>query len=240
MAKKRVLIVYYSYTKQTRIQLKQFIAGLESAGIEVIQERLVPITPYEFPFANNRRLAAAMIMTFFQKRMAIRPVSERCFASWDGIVLAGPTWSYNPSGPMLDFLDRYGRDICGGQLVIPFISCRAYWFMHYWTLKRRLGRYGSTVEKPIVFTHPVKEPWRSLGLLFKLRVGGIAWRRYSWLRQYYPRYGHSQEQRADALEQGKKLAGRLLSDASELPPFFKGCSPAAKEEKGRRKKGEGI
>ena len=106
MPKKRVLIVYYSYTQQTRILLKRFIAGLESADIEVVQEQLEPIAPYEFPMTTNTRLAIAMVATLFQRRMAIRPVAKHSFGSWDCIVLAGPTWSYNPSGPMLDFLDR--------------------------------------------------------------------------------------------------------------------------------------
>ena len=206
--------MYYSYTQQTKLQLKQFVAGLESAGIEVVQERLEPITPYAFPFTTNMRLASAMLMTFLQKRMPIKPVAASCFAAWDCIVLAGPTWSYNPSGPVLDFLDRYGKDVCGGQLVVPFISCRAYWLLHYWTLKRRLFRYGATVEQPVVFTHPVKEPWRSLGLLLKLRGGELARRKYSLLLQHYPKYGHSQEQRVAAMEQGKKLAERLLSDSA--------------------------
>lgn len=114
---------------------------------------------------------------------------------------------------MLDFLDRYGKDVCGGQLVVPFISCRAYWLLHYWTLKRRLCRFGATVEQPVVFIHPVKEPWRSLGLLLKLRGGEIARRRYALLRHHYPKYGHSQTQRVEAMEQGKKLAERLLSNS---------------------------
>jgi len=211
MSKKRVLIVYYSYTQQTRIQLKRFIAGLESADIEVVQERLEPIAPYEFPFTSNVHLVAAMMATFFQKRMAIRPVAETCFGSWDCILLAGPTWSYNPSGPMLDFLDRFGRDVCSDQLVIPFISCRAYWRPHYWTLKRHLCRHGSRVEKPVVFTHPVKEPWRSIGLFLKLR-GKFLERRYSWLRQYYPIYGHDEDQQNEAEEQGRKLAEQLLGN----------------------------
>jgi len=98
-------------------------------------------------------------------------------------------------------------------LVVPFISCRAYWFLHYWTLKRRLRRFGATVAPPIVFSHPVKEPWRSIGLLLKLRGGELARRRYSWLRHHYPKYGHSQAQRVEALEQGQKLAERLLNDS---------------------------
>ena len=136
MDKKRVLIVYYTYTHQTKVQLRHFIAGLEGAGIEVTQERLTPITPYEFPFKTFIRLATAMVVTSFQKRMTIAPVAARCVDSWDCIVLAGPTWSYNPSGPMLDFLDRYGREVCGGKRVVPLISCRAYWRLHFWTIKK--------------------------------------------------------------------------------------------------------
>lgn len=208
MPNKRVLIVYYSYTQQTKILLKQFITGLESENIEVILEQIEPIAPYTFPFKTNTSLATAMVATFFQKRMTIKPVADRCFSSWECIVLAGPTWSYNPSGPMLDFLDRYGKEVCGGQLVIPFISCRAYWFLHYWTLKRHLCRYGSTVEKPVVFTHPVKEPWRSIGLLLKLR-GKKALQHHAWFRHHYPRYGHNDAQRVEAMEEGKKLAFKL-------------------------------
>ncbi len=193
------------------MQLKKFILGLESAGIEVSQERLEPLTPYEFPFRTNMRLTAAMFLTFFQRRMAISPVSDACLGAWDCIILAGPTWSYHPSGPVLDFLDRYGSNVCGGKIVIPFISCRSYWRLHYWTLKRRLGLYGSKVEKPIVFMHPQKEPWRFFGLILQLR-GKIMRRENSWFRQRYPSYGHSKQQGEEAMEEGKKLAGKLLND----------------------------
>jgi hypothetical protein len=205
---KRVLIIFYSYTQQTKIQLKQFIAGLESAGVEVIQERLQPIQPFEFPFKSNFRLISAMLMTFFQRRMAISPISERCRDNWDCIILAGPTWSYNPSGPILDFLDRYGKDICGGQKVVPFISCRAYWRIHYWVIKLRLKRYGSKVLQPIVFLHPHAEPWRVIGLVLQLR-GKILSKNYSWLRRHYPSYGHSREQGLEAHAAGQRLATQL-------------------------------
>lgn len=211
MAKKRVLVIYYSYTQQTKLQLKKFISGLEDAGIEVSRERLEAITPYEFPFRTNMRLAMALLMTFFKKRMAIKPVSEDCFGAWDCIVLAGPTWSYHPSGPMLDFLDRYGRDVCGGKLVVPFISCRAYWRLHFWTLKRHLGACGSNVQNPIVFTHPQDEPWRVIGLILQLR-GKMMRRENSWFRRHYPSYGHSIEQGGQATEAGKILAKKLLTN----------------------------
>ena len=142
--------------------------------------------------------------------MTIKPVSKRCFETWDYIVLAGPTWSYQPSGPILDFLDRYGRDVCRGSVVIPFISCRSYWRLHNWTLKRRLCSLGACVKKPVVFMHPAKEPWRFIGLILKLR-GKVMQREYSWIKKHYPGYGHSREQGAEALQTGRKHAEELLA-----------------------------
>jgi hypothetical protein len=211
LAKKRVLIVYYSYTQQTKLLLKKFICGLESGGVEVSRERLEPISPYEFPFRTNLRLAVAMGLTFFRRRMTIKPVAESCFRSWDCIILAGPTWSYHPSGPMLDFLDRYGSAVCGGKIVIPLISCRSYWRLHNWTLKRRLGSFGCKVENPIVFMHPQKEPWRFIGLILQLR-GKIVRREHSWFRQHYAGYGYSKEQGIEAIEEGKKLADKMFNN----------------------------
>ena len=210
MTKKRVLVVYYSFTQQTRTQLMRFIDGLKDSGVEVTMERLQPIAPYDYPFKTIFHLVVAMIVTFFQRRMAIQPIAAHCRDHWDCIILAGPTWSYNPSGPVLDFLDRYGKEVCCGKTVVPFISCRAYWRPHYWIIRRRLQQCGATVERPVVFDHPVSEPWRSLGLLLKL-LGIIGQRRYAWVRRHYSRYGHTDAQRLEAKEQGRQLAEKMLA-----------------------------
>jgi hypothetical protein len=205
---KRVLVVYYSFTQQTRTLLRKFTQGLESSGVAVTLERLEPLRPYAMPFQSNLRLLRAMIATFFQRRMSIKPVSDACRGEFDRVVLAGPTWSYNPSGPVLDFLDRFGLAVCGGKTVIPFISCRAYWGFHHWVLKRKLRACGAALAEPVVFTHPAGEPWRSIGLLFKLR--GRQWRKkHSWLRRRYPEYGHDAAQARRALEEGRSLAERI-------------------------------
>lgn len=210
MTRKRVLVVYYTFTQQTRTLLMRFIDGLKDSRVEVTMERLQPIAPYQYPFRTFFHLAVAMIVTLFQRRMAIQPIAAHCRDHWDCIILAGPTWSYNPSGPVLAFLDRDGKEVCAGKKVVPFISCRAYWRPHYWIVSRRLRRYGAKVESPVVFSHPVSEPWRSLGLLLKL-LGIIGHKRYAWLRRYYPRYGHTDAQRQEAMEQGRQLAEKMLA-----------------------------
>jgi hypothetical protein len=210
LKQKRVLIVFYSFTQQTRILLKKFAEGLEDEGIQVTFERLEPVDPYPFPFKTNFRLATAMVKTFFRQRNTVHPVSSTCFEDWDCIVLAGPTWSYHPSGPILDFLDRYGHRVCKGKKVVPFISCRSYWRIHYWSVKRRLKRINARPAAPIVFLHPIREPWRFIGLVLQLR-GKMIRKENSWFRKHYPGYGHSKEQGEMAKLEGQRIAERLLT-----------------------------
>ena len=211
MPAKRVLIVYYSYTQQTKMLLKKFLLGLESKGIEVVLERLEPDAPFEFPFRSNRRLFMAMVATFFCKTMTIRPIAAHCHQKWDCIFVAGPTWSYNPSGPVLDFLRRYRSTLCSENVVVPFISCRSYWRWHVYLFRRLLGGQRCTVGRPIVFMHPQKEPWRVLGLILQLR-GKVVPRQYAWWKRRYPAYGHSREQGEEALQVGRNLGSWLLGE----------------------------
>lgn len=207
--KKRVLVIYYSFTQQTHILLRQFSAGLLQQGLEVEYERLQPLNPYEYPFQTDTRLVAVMIRTFFRGRKKVKPVSDKCYKSWDFIVLAGPTWSYHPSGPMLDFLDTYGQSVLAGKKVIPFISCRSYWRIHHLSLKRELRRVGAHAYPPLVFKHPMKEPYRFIGLLLKLRGKMI---QKQWFRKHYESYGHSTAQGQEAFRYGVKLAKNMSAE----------------------------
>lgn len=204
---KRVLVVYYSFTQQTRLLLKKFGAGMESKGIDVHFERLEPLNPFEFPFLTDFRLATVMVRTFFRQRNEIQPVSDRCYEEWDYVVLAGPTWSYHPSGPMLDFLDRFGEKVLKDKKVVPFISCRSYWRVHYLSLKHILSKVGAIPLPPLVFEHPTREPYRFIGLFLQLRGKMI---RKNWFRKHYAFYGHNKEQGEDAFLYGEKLGESML------------------------------
>lgn len=211
MQKTQVLIVFYSFTRQTKLMLNKFVEGLESEGVEVTMQRLVPITPYEFPFKSYWGLLKTTVEMFFLVRSAVEPIEEKCYGNWDRVIIAGPTWSYQPSGPVLDFLDRFGKDICEGQHVIPFISCRAYWRIHNQGLRRRLKRCGAAVvADPIVFNHLAREPWRTIGLVMQMR-GKMVRKDNSWFRKRYPEFGHNKEQGMIALGKGRQLGRELLN-----------------------------
>lgn len=210
---KRVLIVYYSFSGQTQLLLQRMGTAMRDCGVDVNIERLQLVESIQFPFATWLQMSRVMVFSFFRWRVPIRPVDHLLSKKWDLVILAGPTWSYNPSGPMLSFLDMYGAQLFGGARVMPFISCRSYWRTHYWGLSRILNRLGAEVMAPIVYLHSANEPWRTVGLFLQL-VGRLPRLETSWFRKRYPRYGHSREQWQDAAEQGRKIARMLLEEGS--------------------------
>lgn len=209
MAKKRVLIIYYSHSSQTRNLITSFYEGLIRKDIDVDVKQLEPIEKLSFPVGSVVTTFLMMVTTFFRKRNAIQKVDINPDA-YDLTVLAGPTWSYSPSGPILSFLDEYG-ELLDGVAVLPFISCRGYWRVHYYGLKRSLKAKGAKVLKPIVFLHVGPEPWRTIGVFLKLS-GKVPESGKSWMRKYYRKFGHTKQQVAHAVTLGEEVGTKLYKD----------------------------
>jgi len=209
----QVLILYYSFSGQTAGLLNNLCNGLKGQGLEVTLEKLHPVNPPRFPVGSIIATFKMMLLTALRQRLKIREPDIPIGAAYDLIILAGPTWSYNPSGPVLDLLDRFGAKLFGGRRVIPLISCRGYWRMHWLGLRRMLRRYGAEVPNRMIFDHPAPEPWRTIGVF--LKIAGRAPERSRLLGARYRRYGHSREQLAEAERLGKIL-GRALIDSTPL------------------------
>jgi len=211
VTEKRVLVIYFSFSSQTRNLVQAIIAGLEENDVVVKTEILKPVKPLHFPLGNYYKTVKMMILTCFRMRIAIEPISDQCLEEYDLVILAGPTWSYNPSGPILAFLDRDGKRVLRNKTVLPLISCRGYWRLHYWGLKRLLNRCRAKILSPLIFTHTTNEPWRTIGVFLKL-AGKVPEAGKSWFRRYYPKYGHSRDQIADAGKIGQTIAGYLKEE----------------------------
>lgn len=206
---KQVLMIYYSFSGQTGVLMNRLAAGLKDKGIEVFFEKLKPVKHLRFPVGSIFRTYVMMLYTFFRKRIPIRKLSSRCKREYDLIILAGPTWSYNPSGPMLSFLDRDGREVLEGRDVLPLISCRGYWKMHWWGLRRKLLQCGANIVNIIAFSHPNPEPWRTIGVF--LKIAGKTPERGNFTGKYYRRFGHSNEQMEEATQFGRLIGESLQS-----------------------------
>ena len=210
---KQVLFIYYSFSGQTGILIHRLAAGLKEQGVDVFFERLKPVKHLRFPVGSVPRALYMMVYTFFRRRIPIRKLSGKCGQEFDLIILAGPTWSYNPSGPVLSFLDRDGRDVLEGREVLPLISCRGYWKMHWWGLRRKLERCGAHFSNMLAFSHPNPEPWRTIGVF--LKIAGKNPERSGFISRYYSRFGHSNQQMEEAFRFGK-LIGKSLNENTPL------------------------
>lgn len=212
--KKRILFLYYSFSSQTNNLVQSLVTGMENYGVEIIRERIIPVTPLRFPLGSIWVMLKMMLVTFFRKRIPIEPLSPECFGSFDLIILAGPTWSYNPSGPILALFDRDGEKLFRGKKVIPLISCRGYWRWHWSRLKRLLVKKKAIVVNLIVFSHPNPEPWRTIGVFLKL--AGKLPEKSSWLGSKYEKYGHTRKQLKEAKRFGKMIAKEVVKGAKQI------------------------
>lgn len=209
----KVLAIYFSLSAQTSSLLQHLCSGLAEQGIQVVTEKLVPLHAMRFPLGSVFATLVMMVTTLFRKKMPIEELSPACWEEYDLVILAGPTWSYNPSGPVLALIDRDGDRLFQGKKIVPLISCRGYWRLHWVGLRHLLQRCGAAVPNKIVFSHPVKEPWRTVGVFLKL--AGRFPERGRIVGRYYHRYGHSKSQLDEAVLLGGRL-GAALKKGTDL------------------------
>jgi len=209
----RVLIIFFSFSGQTSGLLNQLSLGLKEVGAVVEFEKLRPVRPLRFPVGNVFSTIVMMLTTFVRSRVPIQNLSSAAGrGDYDLIILAGPTWSFNPSGPVLTLLDRDGNKILAGQTVLPLISCRGYWRMHWYGLRSLLKKCGATVPNVIAFSHPMPEPWRTIGVF--LKIAGKSPEQSKIFGRYYTRYGHSKKQRDEAWRFGLQIGEALCRGQS--------------------------
>jgi hypothetical protein len=211
--KKKVLLIYFSFSGQTGVLINRFAAGLKEQGVEVFFEKLKPVKHLRFPVGGIFRTFVMMFTTFLRIRVPIQELSSKCDQEYDLIVLAGPTWSYNPSGPVLSFLDKYGKEVLGGREVLPLISCRGYWKIHWKGLRKKLQKCGAHFSNLIAFTHPNPEPWCTIGVF--LKIAGKKPERSGFIGKYYDRFGHSNDQMEEARRFGMQI-GESLKGNTQL------------------------
>ncbi|MEW6219259.1 MAG: hypothetical protein AB1634_06930 [Thermodesulfobacteriota bacterium] len=222
VSQRRVLIVTFSFSGQTRALVQALAAGLAEAGVQVVVERLQPLAPLRFPLAGIAPTLVMMLATFFRQRLAIAPLSSPAAGDFQLVVVAGPTWSYSPSGPVLSFLDRDAPALVHDRPVLPVISCRGYWRTHLAYLRRRLAACGGRVVNFLVLTHPCAEPWRTLGVF--LKIAGRRPERHPLLSRFYPRYGHSRSQIEEVRGLGR-CVGEALVHGEDLAALRLGVRP---------------
>lgn len=209
----QVLFLYFSFSGQTGGLVNRLAAGLKEQGVEVFFEKLKPVKHLRFPVDGILRTFIMMFATFLRKRVPIQELSAKCSQEFDLIILSGPTWSYNPSGPVLSFLDRDGKDVLAEREVLPLISCRGYWKIHWWGLRKKLIQCGAHIPNLMAFTHPNPEPWCTIGVF--LKIAGKNPERSGFISKHYDHFGHSNAQMEEARRFGVQI-GESLNGNTKL------------------------
>lgn len=75
---KRILIIQYSFSAQTRKLVRSMMEGLEEYPVSVVRERLVPVSEQHFPIGTTPKIVKKMIVTMFRQRVPIQPLSPQC------------------------------------------------------------------------------------------------------------------------------------------------------------------
>ncbi len=147
--KPRVLILYYSFTNQTRRvaeAMAEVFAELdcevELCNIEFVDEHY----RIELPFRPvNRKLLSWFLPQVLGKTGAVHVPEEIIDGNYDLICLGSPTWWLNPAMPVVSFLKSpLAARLLAGKRFAVFVACRKLWWNNMRRVKKLAGKQGAT------------------------------------------------------------------------------------------------
>ncbi len=148
--KPRVLILYYSFTNQTRRvaeAMSEVLGGLECevehCAIEFIDEQ------YRLELADKPKLLRT-IMSLLPAQLRgkagkIRVPEEVLKRDYDLICIGSPTWWFFPAMPIVSFLESSGaKQLLENKRFAVFAVCRAIWWHNLRQVKKMAQKQGGT------------------------------------------------------------------------------------------------
>jgi menaquinone-dependent protoporphyrinogen IX oxidase len=174
-----VLVVYYSYTQQTRKIADEMAGALRRRGcdphlaaIEFTEPRYVKRFK-EFPMLRPFREVVAMIPAELRRRPAqIRipdTVTER---DYELVCIGAPTWWLSTDVPIRSFLESdTARQVLDGKPFAAAVCCRRYWRHNLKTVRRLGTKNGGVFADGIHFRYQGGQVRSLLSLLSYLGSG---------------------------------------------------------------------
>lgn len=141
---KKVLVVYFSQTDQLTNVVKSIGKPLkDEETIQLTVERLVPQTPYAFPWPFFRFLDQFPESVYLDPP-PLQPLSVDKNEAYDLIILAYQVWFLSPSLPITSFMQsEEGKQLLAGKPVVTVIACRNMWLMAQEKMKELITLAGA-------------------------------------------------------------------------------------------------
>lgn len=206
---KRILILYYSLTKQTESVLNEMKGELLKAGHSVDMRRIQPVTEWKIPldkgtfFYNWTKVWLGMNLTQPIHKMDLKG------SDYDYIILGFQPWNLAPSIPMNSFLDSDMAEIFRGKKVIGVVTCRTRWERSYKIAKEKVAKRGGEMVDGFVVMNYEREPYNMVTTVYYLFEGHSPAPGH-WISKYFRPYGIGEDSLQIAREYGYELGQRLL------------------------------
>ena len=161
VTKPRVLLVYYSHTKQALRVADAMAEVLRGRGCDVTQASIEFTDPHYsknfkvFPFRHAVfGIVPLLIPQLRQKTGQIEIPEAARSGDYDLICFGSPTWFFRTAMPLRSYLesDEAGK-ILAGKPFAAYVVCRRYWSVNLHEVERRGKARGGTWLDGIRFTY---------------------------------------------------------------------------------------
>ncbi len=145
--KPRVLILYYSFTAQTRRVAEAMATSFERQGCDVAMRAIEFVDDryrIELPFRPvGRQLARWLWPQLVGKTGRVRVCQETLAGDYDLVCLGSPTWWLNPAMPIVSFLKSpAAHQLLDGKRFAVFAVCRKAWWNNARQVRRLATKQG--------------------------------------------------------------------------------------------------
>jgi menaquinone-dependent protoporphyrinogen IX oxidase len=173
----RVLIVYYTYTRQTRLVAEAMAEVLSDQGCDV-RQAVIELTDRRYAdrfetFPLPFRMLVGMLPA--QLRHAVGEIQvpdEVGEGEYDLICIGSPTWWLTACLPIRSFLTSPAAGpLLSGKPFTVFVVCRRYWRGSTRTVRRLGTRHGGAYVEGIHLTFAGGQVRSLIALVSYLRTG---------------------------------------------------------------------
>jgi hypothetical protein len=212
-----VLLVYYTYTQQTKL--------VAEAIADVLRDRGCEVRPAAIGFTDKRwaeRFSRLPLRHAYRDVLGMLPAQLRAATgeiqipdearegNYDLICIGSPTWFFAPSVPIRSFLkSEVAERLFDGKRFGAFVVCRRYWSINLRSVRRLGGKQGGEYTCGTHFTFAGRQVRSFLSLLSYLGKGENSGR---YLGMKIPPRGL----KPDYLEQAQAFADELADGLEQV------------------------
>lgn len=211
MTSRRILILYYSHTGQTRRVLEAVRDELLKSQHRVDMVPLEPVEDFRFPW-SPLALLGLCLRTYAGRDLsvALKDLPQRVRDEPYEIVLVGyQPWFLTPSVPVRSFLSCAMGELLRGRQVVSVITTREQWKATYRVFEQKVASLGGRVVDNLVVKDPSKQPMNMVTTVFYLLTGRTLDR--GVFKRVFPPVGIGDGGVEQARIFGERLAARLAT-----------------------------